>query len=473
MAIYHLSLKAIQRSNGRSSTASAAYRSRAKIIDNLTGKIYDFSRRKGVEESMIFIPDGSKISRENLWNLAEKSERRKDGITAREYELALPSELDPAERKILTENFCNFLMKRYGVAMDVSIHAPTPAGDERNFHAHVLITTRRFTAGQLLEKTDFDLSGRDLQKEGLKPQKEQLEEIRAEWEILVNQALENIGSHERVSHKSNEERGIKAIPTVHMGVAATALERKGIATDRGELNRRPILRRLYGEFIQVKKELQKIEAELAEIRQQREAKNGKSGQTISNNQDERPAGKGERRKPDSIIPSTVQTTTTEKSAKSGFIASTATRQPETGTPEIKKPSRESSRPVEKTTTNTPRTTREAGSSRKRPEIACGGIKPDSQGNGRIFTERTPRGVSSGSRCGSEGVSDGRADWVDLASSREIEKAHWLDQLEAIKDFLIKRIMEYRTIVDLLAMKKGIQPSQKDEEKTTDSPDGPK
>lgn len=321
MAIYHLSLKAIQRSKGRNATASAAYRSRAKITDERTGKIYDYSHRKGVEESLLFTPDGSEISRADLWNLAEAAERRKDGITAREYELALPAELSPAGRKELLKNFCGFLMKKYGVAVDAALHAPTQEGDQRNFHAHVMVTTRKYVAGQLAEKSDFDLSGSDLKQKGLKSQKEQLEEIRQEWEKLSNMALEAAGSQERINHKSHEERGIKAVPTVHMGVAATALERKGIATDRGELNRRPVLRRLYSEFSQLKKELRRLDAELVEIRKQKETEENGRLQRISDyNQDKRKSERG--RKPENNA-SIAQTSPAQKATGSGFPTSAA------------------------------------------------------------------------------------------------------------------------------------------------------
>lgn len=278
MAIYHLSLKAIQRSKGRSSTASAAYRSRVKITDQRTGQTYDYTHKKGVEGRVIFTPDGSKISREELWNLAEAAERRKDGIPAREYELALPWELDKKQRIELAKNFCVMLVKRYGIAADVALHAPTQEGDQRNFHAHVQITTRRLVNGSLGAKCDFELSGTERRKKGLKSQKEELDDIRQEWERMVNASLEAAGLPERVSRKSLSDQGISRPPTVHLGVAATAMERRGIQTDRGDLNRWPVLRKLYNELREMQKNLRVLEADLARIQ---EAKENGAGREVS------------------------------------------------------------------------------------------------------------------------------------------------------------------------------------------------
>lgn len=467
MAIYHLSLKAIQRSKGRSATASAAYRSRARITDNRTGKTYDFSRRKGVEESLIFTPDNSPISRADLWNMAEAAERRKDGITAREYELALPSELDAEGRKNLTKNFCVFLMKKYGVAVDAALHAPTREGDQRNFHAHVMVTTRRYSAGKLLEKTDFDLSGRDLQKKGLKSQKEQLEEIRAEWEELVNNALEASGIQQRISHKSHEDRGIRAIPTVHMGVAATAMERKGIATDRGELNRRPVLRRLYSEFIQVKKEIRRLDAELSQMRQKREAENEQLRPAANHNPDKRHTERG--REPESIFTSPVKANPSKETTRSGFPAPTTN----VGSKRPVQPDKITVGGPEKFKEQPGRAGESHRSPRERPEIACGGFKSDSQCNGRIFTKRPSRGFRSGRDCRPESDGSGRSGQPDMGSSGEVGKTHWLDQLEVIKNILIERIIEYRTITDLLTMKKGVESDPQEEEKADQYLEGPK
>ena len=257
MAIYHLSVKPIQRSKGRSATASAAYRSGERISDQRTGEKHDYSKRHGVEVSQIITPDGSQIDRADLWNLAEATEKRKDSTTAREYEIALPSELDPEQRKELALEFGRLIVERHKVADDIAIHAPTEKGDQRNHHAHIMATTRKLENGQLTAKSDFDLSDRDRKKKGLPGRKQELLAIREEWEKLVNQALAKAGKQEKISHKKLEAQGIERPPTVHLGPAVTAMERKGIRTERGDLNRQALsdpAREIFEELDQLKKQ---------------------------------------------------------------------------------------------------------------------------------------------------------------------------------------------------------------------------
>lgn len=237
MAIYHLSVKPVQRSKGRTATAAAAYRAGVSLKDERTGEIHDYTRKQGVEHTELIFPSGVNMNREQLWNIAESSEVRKDGTPAREYEIALPSELNTDERRELAHEFGNMLVQKYGVAVDIAIHAPNRAGDQRNHHAHILATTRRFEEGTLRQKTDFDLSDRDRKKKGLESRRSELESIRAEWAHLVNHALDKAKLQERVTHKSHAARGLEVEPTCHLGPAATAMERRGVRTDRGDLNR--------------------------------------------------------------------------------------------------------------------------------------------------------------------------------------------------------------------------------------------
>lgn len=237
MAIYHLSVKPVQRSKGRIATAAAAYRAGVCLKDERTGEIHDYTRKQGVEHTELIFPVGVNMNREDLWNAAEKSEKRKDGTPAREYEVALPSELNADERQELAREFGKMLVQKYGSAVDIAIHAPSKNGDQRNHHAHILATTRCFENGALSKKTDFDLSDRDRKKKGLESRRSELETIRAEWAELVNQALENANFQERVTHKSHAARGLEVKPTCHLGPAATAMERRGIQTERGDLNR--------------------------------------------------------------------------------------------------------------------------------------------------------------------------------------------------------------------------------------------
>ena len=154
MAIYHLSVKTISRSAGRSATAAAAYRSGTKIVDSASGEIHNYEpRAKAVDVSLLLFPQGVKqCSREELWNQAEAAERRKNSTVAREFEIALPADLDETQRNRLAFEFAQELVKRHGCVADLSIHKPHGKGDNRNHHAHILLTTRRFTNEGLTEK---------------------------------------------------------------------------------------------------------------------------------------------------------------------------------------------------------------------------------------------------------------------------------------------------------------------------------
>lgn len=124
MAIYHCCIKTVSRSDGRSATGAAAYRSGSCIVDERTGEIHDYTRKHGVEHSELVQPEGVNLTREELWNGAENAEKRKNSTVAREYEVALPDELNAEQRKALALDFARHLVNEYGVAADVAIHAP-------------------------------------------------------------------------------------------------------------------------------------------------------------------------------------------------------------------------------------------------------------------------------------------------------------------------------------------------------------
>jgi hypothetical protein len=235
MAIYHLKVKPVQRSKGQSSIASAAYRAGVSLYDARTGEIHDYTRKRGISHSEIITPNDEKIDREKLWNLAEAAEKRKDGTPAREYEIALPKELKAYDRKYLAQLFAGELALREGCAVDLAIHSPRKGSD--NYHAHILCTTRIFESGGLGAKCDVELSDRDRAKKGLQGRKAELAEVREIWANIINYGMKNTGHDERVDHRSLKEQGIDREPTIHLGPAATAMERRGLQTERGEINR--------------------------------------------------------------------------------------------------------------------------------------------------------------------------------------------------------------------------------------------
>jgi ATP-dependent exoDNAse (exonuclease V) alpha subunit len=240
VAIYHLSVKAVSRSAGRSATAAAAYRAGCEIADERTGEIHDYTRKGGVESADIVLPDGAPewaTDRAKLWNAAELAEKRKDACVAREFEVALPSELSPAERRRLALDFAKDMANREGCAVDVAIHAPGREGDNRNHHAHILRTTRKVEADGLGAKLDTEKAGRK--------RSDDLEAVRAKWADLTNERLRENGIAARVDHRSLEAQGIDREPTQHLGPAASGYERRtGQPSDKRIQQEREAVERL-------------------------------------------------------------------------------------------------------------------------------------------------------------------------------------------------------------------------------------
>jgi ATP-dependent exoDNAse (exonuclease V) alpha subunit len=234
VAIYHLSVKPITRASGRSATAAAAYRSAERIADHTSGEVFDYTRKRGVDHREIVLPTAAAKrdinwprSREDLWNAAERAENRSNSRVAREYEIALPHELNKTARLELVRSFAHELANRYGVAVDFSIHKPHRAGDERNHHAHVLTTTRVIEPAGLGDKSAIEWSDGNRRKAGLKPAKEEISELRERWAALTNQALQAGQRLERVDHRTLEAQGIDREPTQHLGPAVAGILERG------------------------------------------------------------------------------------------------------------------------------------------------------------------------------------------------------------------------------------------------------
>lgn len=245
MAIYHLSTKPISRSSGRSAVASIAYRAGIAITDERLGKTYDYTKRHGVLWTGLATPNDVKVDRNELWNLAEKSENRSNSRTAREIVINIPHELmqgDQGTGSMLAHEFASQLSKKYQVAVDVAVHAPDKQGDNRNFHAHLLLTTRKIELDRngnikLTDKSQLEMSNTQLKQAGLLSNQDELKEIRKAWADLTNEYLAEHGIDERIDHRSHKDRGLDTLPTVKMGWQATELERNGIRTDVGNKNR--------------------------------------------------------------------------------------------------------------------------------------------------------------------------------------------------------------------------------------------
>ncbi|WP_243291895.1 MobA/MobL family protein [Bacillus sp. FJAT-47783] len=191
-----------------------------------------------------------------LWNEVEHAEKRKDARLAREINIALPRELNHHEQEELIRDYVQETFVHQGMIADIAIHRDDP----NNPHAHVMLTTREVTAD------GFGPKNRDWNK------KEQLESWRAEWANYANRALERADINERISHLSHEARGLETLPTVHLGHVAHEMEKRGIQTERGNLNReRQAYNQTVVELQKYREEKQALEQEMA--RKQEEKRN--------------------------------------------------------------------------------------------------------------------------------------------------------------------------------------------------------
>lgn len=321
MAIYHLEAKVVSRGAGRSAAAAAAYLSCSRIYNDYDGIQHDYTRKQGLVWQQVFLPPQAPPEwqdREKLWNAVEAAEKAKDSRLARELVVALPIELNQEQQISLIEEFIQEQFVADGMCADAAIHDT----DGHNPHVHILLTVRPLDEkGQWQYKTEKEYlcvrNGEErgfttaeflkAQKEGWEKQypykigkkkvymapsaaevrglaradkhpkssrygrqnpitlrwnsEEQLLLWRENWAAAANLALEQAGREERIDHRSHAARGLEENPTIHEGVAARAMERKGITSDRCELNRQikadnTLLR-------QLKAELQKLAAIVA------------------------------------------------------------------------------------------------------------------------------------------------------------------------------------------------------------------
>ncbi len=229
-------MKPVSRSSGRSAVAAIAYRAGVCLTNTRDGITHDYTRKQGVAHAEIVLPDGVDAAwardRSALWNAAEHCEKRKDARVAREFVVALPHELDRGQRLEAVRLMAGEVANRYGAAVDFAIHEPHEAGDIRNHHAHLLMTTRQVTQAGLGDKTHLERENKWLLEQGLPTTDMQLKDLRQTWEDIANAQLATAGLDIRVDQRSHSARGLEIIPTVHVGVHATQIERQGKAVSR-------------------------------------------------------------------------------------------------------------------------------------------------------------------------------------------------------------------------------------------------
>ena len=239
MAIFIASTKSISRGNGQSAVASASYRAGCELEDKRYGKTHDYSKKHGVMSADIILPSSlaaanADIDRSDLWNKAEDAEKRKDARVAREWLVNLPYELSEQDRKELAHSFAQTLADRYGTIADCAIHQPTQkeidrGADPRNFHAHILFTTRTAALDDnneiiLTDKATIELSDNKRRSLGMERVSHEITDVRQIWEHIANEKLAE-HDHRLIDSRSYAAQGIDIEPQLKMGSVATKLER--------------------------------------------------------------------------------------------------------------------------------------------------------------------------------------------------------------------------------------------------------
>ncbi len=255
IAIYHCSIKIISRGKAKSAVGSAAYRSGEKLTNEYDGMTHDYTRKGGVVHTEMLLPDQAPreyLDRSTLWNAVEKVEKARNSQLAREVEISLPNELTLEQNIALAKEFVQKTFVDKGMCADVCIH--NPSREQPNIHAHIMLTMRPILQnGEWGEKQKkeyiLDSNGNKIYDKLKRTYKcksipttdwnsqEKAEEWRKAWADFQNTALEKYGFTDKVDHRSFERQGVPFEPTVHMGVSATQMERRGIRTEVGDINR--------------------------------------------------------------------------------------------------------------------------------------------------------------------------------------------------------------------------------------------
>ena len=282
MSCPHYNIKISSRGNKDSVVAQAAYQSGEKLYNERDHRTKNYSKKQGVVYKEIMLPAYAPPEyqdRETLWNAVEKAEQNWNAQLARRFVIALPVELSMEKCTELIREHCREQFVEKGMVADIAVHDPDPAG--HNPHAHVMLTMRPMDKdGQWMEKSHkeyvLDENGERIRTAGGNWKIRKInttdwnnpgnaKKWRQAWEDLQNQYLEKVGCEERISMKSYKERGIEQIPTVHMGPDVAALERKGVQTEIGDLNREI---RKTNKFIEaIRKYLSELMNWLSEVRE--------------------------------------------------------------------------------------------------------------------------------------------------------------------------------------------------------------
>ena len=241
MAVFRMQISSVARAAGRRATSAAAYRSGERIRDERTGELCNYSRRRDVLHTEIFLPsqfDGAPVAwarnRERLWNTAEHAEKRHNARVAREYQVLLPAELDAVSRVALARTFAREIAERYKVAVDLAVHEPRSDGDPRNFHAHLLTTTREVTPAGLGAKAGLDMHLLERRRRGLPDHRQEFVNVRERWATLTNQVLREANIDARIDHRSLAAQGIDREPLPAIPLMHLKMEQRGVQSGLAE-----------------------------------------------------------------------------------------------------------------------------------------------------------------------------------------------------------------------------------------------
>jgi hypothetical protein len=242
----HASAKQVQRSSGRSSVAASAYRSASIIDDERTGLAHDYSRKQGVEFSRIYAPDNAPDwahDRSKLWNAVEEKENRSNSMTAREWVIAFPAEFNAMQRREAGDAVSKEIVSRLNAAVDIAYHEPNKEGDDRNYHAHILYTTRGFDehskdGWDSKKYRNYSQDKITVNDEKISRSAHEVETMRAFIAGEMNRIAQRDGLSVHTEHLSFEARGIDKEATQHLGQYASDMERKGKRSERGKINKK-------------------------------------------------------------------------------------------------------------------------------------------------------------------------------------------------------------------------------------------
>lgn len=248
----HFSISIASRATGSGAVASAAYQSGERLYSDSDQVKKNYSHKRGIEYAEILLPENAPEEfkdRNTLWNSVEEVEKQYNAQLARKIVAALPREIPREDQIELLRSFCQEAFVDQGMCADIAIHDT----DGNNPHGHIMLTMRPMDEnGRWLPKSrkvyEYDEDGNKIRlpsgnykchKENTTDWNEQsnAEKWRHAWEVKTNYFLEKNGIEDRLDMRSYERQGIDKIPQHHMGPAATQMEKRGIHTFIGDLNR--------------------------------------------------------------------------------------------------------------------------------------------------------------------------------------------------------------------------------------------